>query len=402
MRVVVPLAAVCCLLGAEETAEVLKLQEALKRLETRIEVLESAKGGEATSRNKGTLELRSFDTVLTVGGRIQLDTVWGWPESTHFAGKIALNDGADAQLDFSARDSRLWVKTRTPSQYGMVRALIETDFWGSNGSETVANSHGLRLRHAYVQVGPWTAGQTNSVFNAAVTMDTLYDALDYTLVRQPLLRYEAQNEGWSWALSLEEPETTLYNAAGTLLTPNDDRLPDIGGRLRLFASRGEAGAAVMLRRLYHDGAVAGTSDSALGWGINTYAMVRLGGDGELYGGLAGGEGIGRYLAYNAFPAGSVDAEGDIRVQPSWGAHLGYRHWWRDDLRSTAAVSGVRTDNGIAVGTLTRQSGSLQLNLIWTPLKDLLTGVEYAHARRETEAGDGLDADLLRFCLRYEF
>ncbi len=358
---------------------------------------------------RGTLELGSASTVLSVGGRIQLDTDMGWPEGSHFAGKIPLSKaGEDGQLGFSARESRLWVKTRTPSQYGMIRALIETDFKGSSGTETTTNSHGIRLRHAYVQIGPWTAGQTNSLFNAAVTMDTLYDAIDYTLVRQPLLSYGGGSKAWNWALSLEQPETTLLDPDGNLITPQDDRLPDLGMRLRWFPKWGEGGIAAMVRYIRQDRALLGSgirtpgSDAATGWGVNAYGAIRLGSSDDLRFGAAYGEGIGRYLAYNAFPAGSVDATGKITLQESFGAHLGYRHWWHDTLRSTLAFSYAGTSNTGTATEVTDRSRSLQANLLWTPASRTLVGIEYARALRELENGEEGEMELLRMTLRYEF
>lgn len=376
---------------------------------------------EAEPENKGVLELTSDKTVLGVGGRIQVDSYYGWPEGSHTAGGITLDDnaaGEEGQLGMSARDSRLWVKTRTPSRYGMIRSLIETDFWGSDGTETVSNSHGLRLRHAYVQVGPWTVGQTNSLFNAAVTLDTLYDSLDYTLVRQPLLSYTGEHGSWNYSVSLEQPETTLITQDGTKVTPQDDKLPDIGARVRFYPKWGEAGIAAMIRYitidqaglLVNSGDVNTTADdvyttaddNAWGWGVNGYGSVRISNNDDIRFGATYGKGLGRYFAYNAFTAGSVDANGEISLQEVYGGHLGYRHWWYDSLRSTLAYSYAATNHTGSAANVTKASRSLQANLLWTPASSMLVGIEYARALRELESGEEGEMELLRMTLRYDF
>jgi hypothetical protein len=45
--------------------------------------------------------------------------------------------------------------------------FVESDFFGGGGTETVSNSHHLRLRHAYGKVGNFLAGQTWSTFMGA-------------------------------------------------------------------------------------------------------------------------------------------------------------------------------------------------------------------------------------------
>ena len=418
--------------SAEDTLSELKaLKAAHRALLMRIEALEKKlekEGGaesvllpqpsepiaevtepEAAEPSKGSLELKTAKTVLGVGGRIQLDAMYGWPEGDHSAGGIPMDSlGEKGQLSSTARDSRLWVKTRTPSRYGPIRALVETDFWGSSGTERTTNSHGPRLRHAYVEVGPWTAGQTNSVFNASVTLDTLYDSLDYTLVRQPLLRYSGDYGTWAYDISLEQPETTLIDPDGVIITPQDDTVPDAGVRVRYYPDWGEADIAAMVRyirqdrALLSDGTRLQNSDRAVGWGLNSSAKVRIGMNDDIRFGIQYGDGIGRYVAYNAFAAGSIDANGAIALQEVYGGHLGYLHWWSEALRSTLAYSRVATNNSGTAPQATKESRSVQANLLWTPAKNMMVGAEYARALRELENGEEGEMELLRMTLRYDF
>jgi len=365
----------------------------------------------------GGLKLKSADTLLSVGGRIQLHSIYAWPEGSFFAGTVPLKKdsaGEDGQMIMSARDSRLWIKTRTPSKYGPIRALVETDFLGTSGTETNTNSHGLRLRHAYVQVGGFTFGQTNSAFNSPVTMDTISYAVNDTLVRQPLIRYSIYDKDFTYDFSLEQPETTLLTQSGDIITPKDDSLPDVIARLRYYPWWGEASTALMARYIkqdratLEDGTTLNSSDGALGWGVNVSAKIKTYDRDDIRFDAQYGDGIGRYMAYNAYAAGFVDASGDIKLQPVFGMHMGYRHWWSEELRSTLALSYAGTDNEITnisaddLYKVNKDVYSMQLNLLWIPIKDALVGVEYAKALRNVESGDEGHMDMLIFLLRYDF
>ncbi len=372
------------------------------------------------TKQKGILELKNADTVLSVGGMIQLDTHYDWPASSHSAKSIQINDidGENGHITFDSRYSRVWVKTRTPSKYGMIRSLIETDFLGSAGTETNTNSSGLRLRHAYVSTGKWTAGQTNSAFNTFVPLDILQIPINDVFARQALIRYSNDGKLYSWDLSFEQPESTLLDPDGNIITPKDDLIPDIVARLRYYPSWGEMGLSLMGRYINQDCAsisVNGSStalnnkDSAIGWAGNISAKINIGNSDDIRLGAHYGMGIGRYLAYNAYAAGSIDANGNIKLQPSYGGQFGYRHWWNKELRSTVSVSYAGTKNNMEAfsssadnTTINKEAYSSQLNLLWTPLINSLIGVEYTKARRTVQSGeDGeLDAAMLR--IRYDF
>lgn len=378
-------------------------------------IVDDAQGYNAPMHQKGVLELTSADTVLSVGGRIQMHSIYAWPEGSYFAGKIPLDaNGENGQLIMSARDSRLWVKTRTPTEYGPIRTLIEVDFLGTTAAEINTNSHGLRLRHAYLEVAGFTVGQTNSAFNSFVTLDTVMYPINYTLVRQPLIRYSINDRSFGYDLSFEQPETTLLDQNGTIITPKDDVAPDVVARLRYYPSWGEASAAVMGRYITQDQAalsdgsrVAGR-DAAFGWGINISGKIKLYGLDDIRMDAQYGVGLGRYVAFSAFTAGSIDAEGNIELQPTYGGHVGYRHFWTQKLRSTLALSYTGTDNNIGNVNIADRSrvnrdvyGS-QLNLLWIPVPNGLVGLEYSKALRTVESGDEGNMDMVTLLVRYDF
>lgn len=379
---------------------------------------EDVSGRKAPVNQKGILELQTPDTVMSVGGRIQMDTYYSWPESSHSAGLIPIGStpGENGQLSFKSKESRLWLKTRTPSEYGPIRALIETDFVGSaTGTESNTNSDGLRIRHAYVQAGNWTVGQTNSAFNTYVTLDILYTAINDVFARQPLIRYSREAKEFSYDISFEQPETTLLDPNGEIIMPKDDVIPDVIARFRYYPTWGDLGFSLMGRYInqdhaeFKDGTPLNNRDSAIGWAANVSGKVKFFDNNDVRFVAHYGVGLGRYLAYNAYAAGSVDTNGNIKLQPTYGGNIGYRHWWNTKLRSTISISYARTENNLEVLTNTadlssinKEAYSSQLNLLWTPVPNSLIGLEYVKAQRTVESNEegDLDSAMLRF--RYDF
>lgn len=406
-----------CFLGMlHGDAAVAELREEIERLTQRLDSIEKEKlQAKQTSQQKGFLELTSDQTVLGVGGRIDLQSIWGWPEGALFADSRIPLEGAhnNAQMKMSARDSRLWVKSRTPTEYGALRTLVEIDFWGSDGNEKNVNAHNPRLRHAYLQIGGLTAGQTNSAFNAFVTVDTISFIINDTFVRQPLIRLSFENETLGYDLSFEQPETTLVDKNGAMLTPQDDVVPDIIARVRYYPAWGEAALAVMGRFIAQDHTSLSDAtqttkkDSALGYGVNLSAKIKTFDRDDIRLDAQYGKGMGRYLAYDAYGAGFIDDTGEIALQESFGWHVGYRHYWAKTWRSTLAWAYARTknDDRIVVSdrdAVNKSASSLQANLFWDAVPNGLVGVEFAKGKREVFSGKKGDIDLALLIFRYDF
>jgi len=407
-------------LYASDTQEIQKLRDDIDTLLKRIDsyerknIIDDAAGYKAPVNQKGSLELTTANTVLSVGGRIQLDTIYASPEGSHFAKSIPVEEsvGEDGQIVLTSQFSRLWVKTRTPSEYGTIRALIETDFLGTAGNETNVNAHGIRLRHAYVQVGGWTIGQTNSAFNADVTLDILLTAINDTFVRQPLIRYEYENKSFSYALSFEQPETTLLDSDANIIIPKDDVIPDIIARVIHYPRWGEIGLSLMGRYITQnhatlgDGTILDNKDDAFGWGANISGKIKIFKLDDIRVAAHYGNGIGRYLAYDAYPAGLVNNDGKIELQTSFGGHIGYRHWWNHKLRSTISFSYAATknnaDNLNKLDSVNKDAQSSQVNLLWMPIPNSLVGVEYASAKRKVESNEEGKIQILNLIFRYDF
>ncbi|MDX1295923.1 MAG: DcaP family trimeric outer membrane transporter, partial [Sulfurimonadaceae bacterium] len=272
--------------------------------------------------------------------------------------------------------------------------------------------HKLRIRHAYAEVGNWTFGQANSTFNTFVSLDTIISDTNDVFARQPLVRYSRNKGDWGYDVSLEQPETTLVDPDGNIVTPKDDKVPDLAARVRYYPHWGEASVSGLLSYLHQDRAtiqsgggdvVLGNSDSATAWALNASGRIKVGDKDDIRFDMQYGEGLGRYLNYSTFAAGSVDTNGNIELQTSYGGHLGYRHFWSEQLRSTLAYVYIATDNNSGVATdVTKEMSQWTTNVMWSPATRMLVGLEYNKIEKELENGDKGDQDLLQMIWQYDF
>jgi hypothetical protein len=308
------------------------------------------------------------------------------------------------------RDSRLWFKTDTATDIGVLRSLIEVDFYSGTGNERNTNSHAPRLRNAYVELNGFTLGQAYSLFTTVNAPDLIIDPVNEVYARQPLLSWGDGDSTLRYDFSMELPETTLSDNAGNRIQPADDQIPDFVARVNYYADWGDFAGAVILRQIRQDHAdINSTSsftniDEAYGWGVNTSAKIPVADRDDITLGFQYGNAMGRYLAEGTYNAGSVDALGDINLQKSYGAHIGYRHWWSGTLRSTVAFNMTGTDNNLDVvpSTVSKKANSEHINLMWVPISNGLIGFEYAHINRENEQGASNDLDQYKMRFRYDF
>lgn len=388
----------------------------IQSLEDRIMALEAKS---KIHNSKGSLELQTSDTVLSVGGRIRMETAYSDPSVGGEGGAnnwdIGLSpasvntspQGEKGELSMSAKESRVWLKTRKPTVYGVLLSLIEVDFYGSNGNEKGTNSHGPRLRHAYMALGGLTIGQANSTFMGSGAPDTLHAPMDDIVIRQPLIRWSQSFDEGSLDLSLEQPESILLDSAGGQVTPDDDRLPDFAAKYVLYGLWGEVSLAGIARQIRADSdIVAGKSDTQTGGALHFSGRLKTFGVDDLRFGIASGDALGRYIggASAVYAGGSIDNRGNIALQNTTGGHLSYQHWWSNEWRSTAAYGYVVTENNknLLPGTADKRSHSAHINIQWSPIQNGLLGLEYIQALRELENGEEYTLDRFQFVASYDF
>lgn len=296
----------------------------------------------SNAANSMAIKLPTTNTSLEIGGYLKLDAIYnsesvGGSGGTNsgdevlLPGTIPVNPvaGESDQITFHARQSRIWLKSLTPTQLGDLSTYLEMDFFAfqAPGDERVSNSYSPSMRHAYGKLGHFLAGQTWSTFMEPMALPELNDfggPVGRIFVRQPQIRWSQPIElgeyAMSWNIAIESPETTLTNAAGTRETPDDDRMPDIISRFSLTQPWGTLSLAAMLRDIRID---ASTVNSRYGGAINVAGKINTFDQDDFRFMLAYGNTLGRYSSSNLFNDAVMDTTGKIHLLNSYSGYAAY-------------------------------------------------------------------------------
>lgn len=372
---------------------------------------------------KGSFKLPGSNTSVTLGGYVKLDAVFSNPSAgvgstaDLFLQPAAIPVGPGAgdnehnQVKFGARESRIFVKTSTPTSWGELVTYVEGDFYGADGNESVSNSSGTRLRHAYGSLGHLLAGQTWSNF---MYVPSLPETVDFggpagqIFDRQAQVRWTQAiaGSGWfrggQWSVAFENPESVVAVPGGASFRADDDHVPDLTGQLLLEAGKGKVAVSALLRQIRADSRTPNVVDQSFGSAISVAGVFSTIGKDDVRFAATAGNGIGRY-ANGFFADGVVGNDGALRLPRQWVWHAAYRHYWADSLRSSLVLSAAHASNPAETpGNTNKGTTSVHANLIWAPVANTDLGIEYIRATRRTEDGQSGRLNRLQLSAKYAF
>lgn len=407
--------------GTAAADELSELKRQMQVLQQRLETIETARKQEAEAPKpaasaqavtagdvKGSFKLPGSDTSISIGGYVKAVGIYSSAtggannagDELLIPGTIPLSNApTNSKVKFHARESRLAFRTYTPTAYGPLTTLIEADFFGSNGTETGTNSHGLRIRNAWGTLGNFGAGQYwSNLFNLTAQPETIDFAPQQGSlggVRQTGFRWTSQFSRGFWSVAVENPES--YVALPATTTPDADPAPDVSAKVHFNPGFGEYEVAALGRQLKSNT----NAGEASAYGLGVSGVIPLFAGDDLKFQLAYGDGAGRYIGGLGAVLDAVAVNGDLKTIKTTSGYVGYRHLWTPSLRSTLAYSWINADNpGGASGTLLNRFWSSHLNLIWTPVANVDLGAEYIHADRRQQ--NGLSGDLDRFMMSAKY
>lgn len=369
---------------------------------------------------KGSIKIPGTETSLAIGGYAKLDAIYNSQsvggnggsnlgDQFLLAGSIPITSEATEkdQITLHARQSRFWLKSFTPTSWGDLNTYLEMDFFAfqAPGDERVSHSYSPRLRHAFGSLGRFLAGQTWTTFMNSQALPELNDfggPVGRIFVRQPLILWtQPLGDEMDWMISIESPETTLTTIEGMRETPDNDYFPDIITRLNLYRSWGTVSLAGMVRNIRNDSDQ--VDSEAFGGAVSVAGRIKTIGRDDFRFMLNYGNALGRYASSNLFNDGVINAQGEIKLFNQAGGFLAYRHWWSDNWRSTIAYGFSHADNVDFVPvTVSRWAQSVQLNLLWSPLKQTTFGVEYSFASRSLENNESGQLHRVQFSSIFNF
>ncbi len=311
-------------------------------------------------------------------------------------------DDIDGAFGIDANLSRIQFDARSSTGIGDLRGYLEFDL-----NERNDGSPAYRTRLAYGSwrstAGTLTAGHTWStlmdlkVLPVGLTEPTVSGAV---FQRQPLLRWsQAVSDRWSLDLALEDPSGSDVLTGQSSFVARTS-LPDVVGAIEHAESDGRAHLrlGIIYRKLTIDtGLESDVSEDAWGFSLSGHRNV-LEKDKLMF--MANyGEGLGRYLVgLQSGSGGSIDPlDNDLKLRTGYGGFVGYQHFWRDKLHSSA-VFGRASSERLDIEPLDSFEGSsfFLLNLMWQVLPQLTFGMEYNYGVRENADGSDLDSHRVMF------
>ncbi|MBU1171625.1 MAG: hypothetical protein KKD44_18895 [Proteobacteria bacterium] len=401
----------------------------MKRFKTRFSMmgkLQLAVLALALCLTSGTASAFDFDvegTKVTLGGYLKVmlnyDFNGALNNNTNHPTDGDIINAYDAPLDgttyedendfgMTTRESRVFLKTATDSDVGLITTHFEGDFNGDvGGSPSWSNSRTFRLRHAYgvIHMGQNTilAGQTWSTmmdFAAAVPVMDLSSDPGVVFVRQPQVRFQHNfDKGHFFALAMENPARGLTaNGNGPLLinseTKSADTMPDLIAKYFWGTKNFHLSPAVLVRRFELDG------KSSMAWGSSLTGHIGFGKGHTFYGGVLYGDGMGRYGGLGLNTGAGLTASGDIETVSYMGYNSGFTFKLKDNLAWTLGCGYSENDedaytgsDAVLTGSASKEAFSYHTNLVWNINKSLEYAVGFISMKQKVM--DDREGDLMR-------
>jgi hypothetical protein len=327
--------------------------------------------------------------------------------------------GEDMSTFAGVRQSRLGVKTSTPTSYGDLKTTFEFELFGTGVDEGQTT---FRLRHAYGELGQFGAGQTWSVF---MDPDVFPNSLEYwgptgmVFFRNVQFRYMPKiGANQSLTLALERPGAS---GDGGLLSDRIEvqniqgrsPVPDFTAQYTRNFSKGYVRVAGAVRRIAWDDMLADAfelSGSATGWGLNFSSNLKPTKSDVVRIQVVYGEGIQNYMNDSPVDVGIVANPGNVvtpfkgELIPILGTVFFLDHTWNDKWTSAVGFSHQDNDNTAGQSPDAFKRGMYALgNLLYTPAPNVMVGGEFQWGRRENFSdGWKYDGYKLQFSFKYSF
>ena len=421
-KAVFGLAVTALLLGAAGAARAdghVSLKQELRMLTERLQELE-AKLAEtedkvdetrdrailSTGKSPGSFLIPGTDTEFSISGYVKADFIYDLKQKQGGnvnALKLALKP-EDDQGHFlaHARQSRLRINTSTPTPLGDLKTFIETDFFGAGGNENQSNSYGLRLRHAFVQIGGLLAGQywtnfgTLSAYPVTVDFGGIAGA---SYIRQAQVRWtQSIDDKLKFAVSLENPEAQQDHGDKFL-----DRLPDAVVSLEYNDDWGQFRLSALGRQL----TTPDDKQDELAYGISVGGTFAAWPGGNILANFTYGDGIGRYLSYGVgegafygmMPGSTAMV---LETKKALGIVLGVKHKFTDTVMGQVAVGRGEIKDARRLMADFKRINTVYTALFWSPLSRLTFGGEIAYYDKEVYTGDKIENIRLQTSVQVSF
>ncbi|HKW00627.1 MAG TPA: DcaP family trimeric outer membrane transporter [Vicinamibacterales bacterium] len=367
--------------------------------------------------DKGTLEVYGFGMADAIADFNQNNPDWYDIVRPTKLPSFAKQYGEDGHFYLSPRQSRFGVKGELPTTDGNVKGQFEFDMFGVGPDAGITT---IRLRHAWGQWKQIGGGQTNSQF---MDVDVFPNVVEYwgppgmLFVRNPQVFYEFRNDDkWQATAAIEAPGAS--GDAGLVADRIELQgirarfpLPDFTGHVRMKGKKGYIQVGGALRKINYDDTVQDQFDlsgSVTGWGFSFSSNVNATPKDVLRLQYIYGHGIQNFFNDSPVDVAAKSNPGNAvtpvvgEALPVQGLVLFIDHQWNDKYSTSAGYSRVDVDNTDLQLPSAYKSGQYVIaNLLCTPVKNVLMGVEFQWGHRENHS-DGFKVDDVRIQASFKY
>lgn len=326
--------------------------------------------------------------------------------------------GSNGNTYFSVRQTRFGVQGWTPTAVGELKAVFDFDLFGVGVDEGQTT---MRVRNAYGELGRVLVGQANTPF---MDGDVFPNTLEYwgptgmVFFRNIQVRYAAMQGKNELFIALERPGASAdqgnYKDRIELEgVSSRNPLPDLSAHFKKTANWGHVQLAGMLRDIrWVDNNTTGNVDlsgGVIGWGLHLSTVLNLTSSDVFRGSFVYGEGIENYMNDCPFDVGVVANPGNPtkplegKALPVAGIVAFLDHNWSPKLSTSIGYSSTHVSNTPNSGTAYEFGQYAIVNLLATPFKNFMAGVEMEYGKRENFDGVYNANDLkLQISFKYNF
>lgn len=334
-------------------------------------------------------------TRIAIGGYVKLDYIQDFDGAYDrfqytIQGVPVLGDGRPQQsgyMNMFARESRMNIDIRSITENGFpFRIFFEFDFWNNDRDAFFQTP---RLRHFYGVAGRLLIGRTWStgtdLYAVPITIDfAAGDAV--TGNRRTQIRFEDDLlERMKYAVALEMLEYPDIDGPDSLGKASQ-LLPMLAGRItRSTKNGGRIMLAASAFQLRWDGQGIISNATALGWGISFTGRQYFGRPRHFFFWMASyGQGWGSQVVsgIGAKTSATLTPDGELQTMPALNLGGGLSINILPTLSANASSYWYTIDpSSTRSGDLLKGGFANHVNLIWSPLKKVNTGIEFMFLKR---------------------
>lgn len=352
---------------------------------------------------------------MAIGGYVKLDYIQDF-DGIYDRYQVTVEniqvpgDGRPEQsgyMNMFARESRFNIDFRGQTKLGEpFRIYIEMDFWNLDRAPF---NQTARLRHIYGVYDRLLVGRTwgtgTDLYAVPSTIDfEAGDALAGT--RRAQIRWEDKlGVKMKYAVGIEMLEYQGIDALGQegqaspalpLLVGRITRLTKRGGRLMLSAS---------VFQLRWDPDSSSTDQTALGWGVSFSGREYVGANKHYFFWQASyGDGWGsNILTFIGDGSATLSPEGKLETMKALSYGGGFVYNLSPVLATSLSSFWSEVDPTVHrdINNMSK-GGTAHINLIWSPVRRINTGLEYIYGKRTNVDGKYGEASRLQFMIKYIF